>query len=54
MIKMQFKKTITCVDRLTKNCKDCKKDYNPNHHPNNLDCVNYKEAVVRIFKVKEK
>jgi len=54
MIKMKIKKIITCESRLTRRCRNCKIDYNPNHHPNNLDCENYKGIVIRTFKVKSK
>ncbi len=52
MIRIIPKKQITCINKLTKKCKDCKIDYNPNNHPNNLDCKNHKEVIIRIFKVK--
>ena len=54
MLKIEIKKIITCENRLTRRCKNCKIDYNPNHHPNNLDCENYKTVVMRIFEVKER
>ena len=54
MIKMQFKKIITCEGRLTGKCTNCEINYNPNHHPNNLDCIKYKKAIVRTFEVKSK
>ena len=43
---------ITCLNRMIGNCFDCKKDYNPKHHPNNRDCPNYHEIKIRTFKVK--
>ncbi len=53
MIKMEIEKIITCENRLTMRCRNYKIDYNPNHHPNNLDCEAYKEVVMRTFEVKK-
>ena len=47
-------KLIACINRMTGRCPDCKRDYNTTHHPNNLDCPNYKPIVLRTFEVKEK
>ena len=43
---------ITCRNRFLGNCPNCEKDYNPDHHPNNEDCPNYKPIIVRYFNVK--
>ena len=44
---------ITCLNRMINRCTKCIKDYAPNHHPNNLDCPNYREVKLRTFEVKE-
>ena len=31
----------TCLNRFLGHCSNCSRDYNENHHPNNLDCPNY-------------
>ena len=39
----------TCLHRILQTfeeCKTCKRDYNPKHYPNNLDCSNYCEEDV--------
>ena len=50
-----MEKIITCLNRgkLGK-CEKCTPDYNPNHHPNNLDCKDYSPMTLRTFYVKEK
>ena len=44
----------TCLNRFLGKCKGCSRDYNSNHHPNNLDCPKYKEIGVLTFEIKEK
>lgn len=44
----------TCLNRFIGRCKDCKQDYSQGHHPNNLDCPNYREMKLVIFEVKER
>ena len=44
----------TCLNRVLGHCKKCKKDYSPNHYPNNLDCPKYKEVEIIFFEVKKK
>ena len=34
-------------------CPGCVRDYDPEHHPNNLDCPRYREVVIVIYEVKE-
>jgi hypothetical protein len=50
----------TCLNRLIGRCeninrgRECKKDYDTAHHPNNYDCPNYHEANMLVFEVKNK
>lgn len=48
----------TCVNRQEGNCmilkKKCTEDYNPENHPNNLNCGNYQEKNIRTIEVKSK
>jgi hypothetical protein len=44
----------TCLHRLFGECKECKKDYNLQHHPNNYDCGSYQEINMLVFKIKDK
>ena len=44
----------TCLNRFLGNCKECIRDYDPKHHPNNLDCPRYYEISIVIYKVEEK
>lgn len=41
----------TCLHRFLNNCKNCTEDYDPNHHPNNLDCQRYREILVCLFTI---
>jgi len=43
----------TCLNRFIGRCKECKRDYE-NHHPNNLDCPDYKEIYIDVFEVKKR
>jgi len=42
---------ITCRNRFLGRCKDCKKDYNQNHYPNNYTCKNHVPMSVGYFGV---
>ena len=43
----------TCVNRVLGFCPNCERDYNLEHHPNNLDCPRYKEMhVMKIYEPK--
>ena len=42
----------TCLNRFIGRCQNCTPDYDPNHHPNNLDCKNYHPIKVHYFNVK--
>jgi len=44
-------KNKTCLNRLLKRCKKCKRDYDTKHHPNNLDCPNYHEINILIVNI---
>ena len=47
---------IICANRFYrkyKKCEKCERDYNPEHHPNNLDCGNYKEVRFYTFFVED-
>jgi len=47
----------TCLNRFLGRCGGCSRDYNGEHHPNNLDCPNYYEIkllVVEVVEVLEK
>tara|TARA_Y100000310_G_C20626730_1_gene786345 strand:- start:195 stop:410 length:216 start_codon:yes stop_codon:yes gene_type:complete len=44
----------TCIYRFTGTCRDCKRDYDPTHYPNNEECPHYCEVNARFFVVKEK
>jgi len=35
-------------------CKECQRDYDTNHHPNNYDCRDYVEINLLTFNVKDK
>ncbi len=43
----------TCLNRLIGNCPDCQEDYDPEHHPNNLDCQEYRSVNFHTYEVKE-
>ena len=43
----------TCLNRFLGNCKSCSRDYNPEHHPNNLDCSRYYEIEIATFETIE-
>jgi len=49
----------TCLNRLIRTCETinkggkCKKDYNPNHYPNNYHCPNYHEVTLLVRTVVE-
>ena len=43
----------TCLNRFLGRCKGCSRDYNQKHHPNNLDCPNYKELHILVIDVKD-
>ena len=43
---------IECLHRWIGQCKNCQRDFDPNHHPNNLECRAYK--VAKIFYVEER
>ena len=45
---------MTCFNRFLGNCTGCKRDYNLNHHPNNIDCPNYKKMKILIIEVVKK
>ncbi len=40
-----------CSNRVNGRCPGCKRDYDLNHHPNNLDCRNYHPVPRRDFHV---
>lgn len=42
----------TCLNRFLGRCEKCTRDYDPGHHPNNLDCPNYHEIEVLIVELK--
>jgi hypothetical protein len=45
----------TCLNRLIGRCENrCQRDYNATHHPNNYDCVNYREVNVLEFTASKK
>jgi len=44
---------VECLNRFLGRCKDCMIDYDPNHHPNNLDCKNYKPIRISYFIVND-
>jgi len=44
----------TCLNRFLGRCSNCSRDYNENHHPNNLDCPNYVPLELLVAKVKER
>ncbi|MCK4647396.1 hypothetical protein KAT24_00510 [Candidatus Pacearchaeota archaeon] len=45
----------TCLNRFLGRCdKECKRDYNPKHYPNNYDCPDYYEINIGIVKVIDK
>ena len=39
----------TCLNRFLGRCKKCSRDYDPDHHPNNLDCPRYYEIAILII-----
>ena len=41
----------TCLNRLTGRCKNCTRDYDPKHHPNNPECSNYSKTNLLIVDV---
>jgi hypothetical protein len=43
----------TCLNRFLNRCKDCTKDYDLNHHPNNYDCKYYKSMKIMTHIVEE-
>ena len=45
---------VTCLNRFIGRCKHCKRDYDQSHHPNNLDCPEYREMRLVIFNVTDK
>ena len=45
---------ITCINRWLKRCKNCSRDYNPEHKINNLSCQFYKQTTPISFFVKKK
>jgi len=44
----------TCLKRFLGECKRCRVDYDPNHHPNNLDCPWYEEIELLVINFEEK
>ena len=47
-------KERTCVYRYLGVCPHCSEDYDPNHHPNNLDCPMFRLVSIGKFVVIEK
>jgi len=39
---------VTCLNRYLGRCPKCKRDYDPEHHPNNLDCREYESLSLSI------
>ncbi|MDO8516987.1 MAG: hypothetical protein Q7S33_02575 [Nanoarchaeota archaeon] len=37
-----------CLHRQTKLCKDCTRDYDPEHYPNNYNCPSYHEIKIGL------
>jgi len=44
---------VDCLHRVVGDCKDCRLDYDLNHHPNNYDCKRYTPVNLRTFEIKE-
>ena len=40
-----------CLNRVLGRCKGCKRDYNHEHHPNNLDCPRHKGISMFIVEI---
>jgi len=47
------KPTKTCLNRFLGRCVGCKRDYDTSHHPNNLDCKDYKLISILYFTIKD-
>ena len=47
------KNHVTCINHFLGRCKDCKEDYDTQHHPNNLDCPYYKTVKYLILTIKK-
>ena len=47
------KTRFTCLNRFIGKCKGCTRDYNKEHHPNNLDCPNYREIPISIVNIEK-
>jgi len=45
---------ITCLHRFLGHCKNCIRDYDPQHHPNNKDCCNYLEIKMLCINILDK
>lgn len=43
-----------CLYRMIGVCRNCKPDYDPTHHPNNLDCPRYRPVGMLEVIVKPK
>jgi len=39
---------VTCLNRYLGRCPKCKRDYDQEHHPNNLDCPHYQRLVLAV------
>lgn len=46
-------KDTECLHRFLGECLKCVPDYDPNHHPNNLDCPRYYKIGVSYITVKD-
>lgn len=44
-------KQRTCLYRFLGECPYCKEDYDPSHHPNNLDCPKFRWVSIVHFVV---
>jgi len=53
-LEFQFMKEIPvqseCLYRFIGQCKGCEYDFNPEHHPNNLDCTRYRPIGIAYVK----
>ena len=44
---------LECLHRVIGNCKDCIRDFDTSHHPNNYDCPKYREVRIVILNIKK-
>ena len=47
-----MKLEVICLGQFLNYCK-CEYDIDPKHHPNNLDCPEYKPVTVRYFRAEK-